>query len=208
MGGGKVAGARGRAPATGTQSPERTARSRGGGAEGRTLGLDSAEARRAAWRRRSGARGWSCARWEASGAASGEALGAALEKAGSGGVATMCWRPPPHRPRPPCRGGDGKGREGKRGSCGERGLCRRSTPPPWPAAGKDREGYWARRIADPESNSGDSGRKENGKWQKQGHKVVQRSFRDPPDASQPAPTGRLGVPFELPGGLKVAEQSR
>lgn len=122
MGGGKVAGARGRAPATGTQSPERTARSRGGGAEGRTLGLDSAEARRAAWRRRSGARGWSCARWEASGAASGEALGAALEKAGSGGVATMCWRPPPTAPVRLAEGGTERGGKGREGAVGKGGC--------------------------------------------------------------------------------------
>lgn len=68
-----------------------------------------------------------CARWEASGAASGEALGAALEKAGSGGVATLCWRPPLHRPRPPCRGGTeggGKGREGAVGKGGCVGVRR------------------------------------------------------------------------------------
>lgn len=185
MGGGKVAGARGRAPAAGTQSPERTARSRGGGAEGRTVGLASAEARRAAWRRRSGAeRGAGAVR------ALGGERGSQRRGSGSGprksrlrGRGHAVLAPPPPPPPSALQRGDGRGREGKRGSCGERGLCRRSTPPPWPAAGKDREGYWARRIADPESNSGDSGRKENGKWQKQGHKVVQRSFRDPPDAS-------------------------
>lgn len=53
-----------------------------------------------------------CARWEASGAASGEALGAALEKAGTGGVATLCWRPPLHPPVRLAEGGrKGEGRE-------------------------------------------------------------------------------------------------
>lgn len=102
-----------------------------------------------------------CAPREASGAASGEALRAALEKAGSGGVATRS-QSCPHPLFALLLPGQGRERgreEGKRGSCREGGLCRRSTPLPWPAAEKDREGSSAPRIADPEPNSWGSGRK-------------------------------------------------
>lgn len=80
-------------------------------------------------------------------------------------------------------------------------MCRRSTPRLWPAAGKDREGHRAPRIASPKTNSRVPGRKKkNGKWQSQGH-------RDLHDACHPAPTSSLAVPSELPEGRKVAESS-
>ena len=146
-----------------------------------------------------------CAPMEASGAASGEAPGAALEKAGSGGVATRSHS----SPRPllalllPNSGRERGREEGKRGSCREGGLCRRSTPLPWPAAEKGREGSCAPRIAHPEPNSWGSGRKKRewktAKPRAQGSAALTQRPTN-------SPTGALAVPFEKPGGRKVAEQ--
>lgn len=66
LGGGEGVGRKGPGTRSKDQEPsiesqEPGARSRGWRCRGRTLGLAAAEARRAVWRRRSGARGWSCA---------------------------------------------------------------------------------------------------------------------------------------------------
>lgn len=133
--------------ATGTQSRGLGWRHRG------RAPLAVAEARREAWWRRNGAEPSRaeqsagqerCAPRERAGAASREAPGAVLEKAGLGGVATRCSSsPPPSSPAPPW-GPGAEGGRGKEGAVGKGGaVCRRSAPQPWLQAGEGQEGHRA-----------------------------------------------------------------
>lgn len=133
----KEPGTRSKEQEPGAGSRESGARSRGGGEKGELSGLlqpklgercgeGGAERGAGAVRTQGSERG---SQWR------GSESGPRKSRLRGRGYAVLALPPPPIPGASPGPGG-GRG-EGKRGSSKEGGLCRRSTPRPWPKAGKD-----------------------------------------------------------------------